>query len=78
MLDVLRLPRDLFRARNPKAPGFTWDPIENPGLIPSGHKARERLDYVLASRELAAAATTCVVFREVGTSDHAPVVVEFS
>jgi exodeoxyribonuclease III len=37
-----------------------------------------RLDYVLASRELAAAAATCVVFREIGTSDHAPVLASFS
>ena len=37
-----------------------------------------RLDYVLASAELAAAATACPVFREVGTSDHAPVVATFT
>jgi exodeoxyribonuclease-3 len=36
-----------------------------------------RLDYVLASRELAAKARTCVVQKEVGTSDHAPVVATF-
>jgi exodeoxyribonuclease-3 len=36
-----------------------------------------RLDYVFASRELAARATSCVVQRETGTSDHGPVVVEF-
>ncbi len=33
-----------------------------------------RLDYVLASRALAARATSCVVLAEAGTSDHAPVV----
>jgi len=36
-----------------------------------------RLDYVLASRTLAAGAVSCPVFREVGTSDHAPVVATF-
>ena len=33
-----------------------------------------RLDYVLASRSLAARAERCAVLAEVGTSDHAPVV----
>jgi exodeoxyribonuclease-3 len=33
-----------------------------------------RLDYVLASKGIAARATSCVVLAEVGTSDHAPVV----
>ena len=33
-----------------------------------------RLDYVLASKAIAARATSCVVLSEVGTSDHAPVV----
>jgi exodeoxyribonuclease-3 len=33
-----------------------------------------RLDYVLASKAIAARAVSCVVLREVGTSDHAPVV----
>jgi exodeoxyribonuclease-3 len=33
-----------------------------------------RLDYVLASKALAAKAQTCVVQREFGTSDHGPVV----
>jgi exodeoxyribonuclease III len=32
-----------------------------------------RLDYVLASRPVAERATGCVVQREIGTSDHAPV-----
>jgi exodeoxyribonuclease-3 len=36
-----------------------------------------RLDYVLASETLAARARTSAVRAEVGTSDHAPVVVEF-
>ena len=37
-----------------------------------------RLDYVLASPALAARAQTCVVQAEVGTSDHAPVVMTAS
>ena len=36
-----------------------------------------RLDYVLASTALAERAARCPVFREVGTSDHAPVLAEF-
>jgi exodeoxyribonuclease-3 len=36
-----------------------------------------RIDYVLASPALAACATRATVQREVGTSDHGPVVVEF-
>ena len=35
-----------------------------------------RIDYVLASEPLAQRAPRCTVYREVGTSDHAPVVVE--
>lgn len=37
-----------------------------------------RLDYVLASASLASRVTSCAVQREVGTSDHGPVVVTFS
>ena len=33
-----------------------------------------RLDYVLASRAIAARASACMVLKEIGTSDHAPVV----
>jgi len=36
-----------------------------------------RLDYVLASGSLAQRARSCPVFREVGTSDHAPVLADF-
>jgi exodeoxyribonuclease-3 len=36
-----------------------------------------RLDYVLASATLAAAARSCVVLREFGTSDHGPVIATF-
>jgi exodeoxyribonuclease-3 len=37
-----------------------------------------RLDYVLASGELASRATSCPSYREVGTSDHAPVIATFN
>jgi exodeoxyribonuclease-3 len=37
-----------------------------------------RLDYVLASPSLAARATECTILREVGTSDHGPVVATFA
>ncbi len=36
-----------------------------------------RLDYVLASESLATKAARCAVYREVGTSDHAPVIATF-
>jgi exodeoxyribonuclease-3 len=37
-----------------------------------------RLDYVIASRALAERAVSCPSFREVGTSDHAPVIATFA
>lgn len=37
-----------------------------------------RIDYVLASEGLAARAVSCPSFREVGTSDHAPLLATFS
>jgi exodeoxyribonuclease-3 len=36
-----------------------------------------RLDYVLASESLAARAAQCIAYREIGTSDHAPVIATF-
>jgi exodeoxyribonuclease-3 len=36
-----------------------------------------RLDYVLASRALFDRVQSCVIQREVGTSDHGPVVAVF-
>jgi exodeoxyribonuclease-3 len=67
---------DTQRALDPEnADLFTWwAPWRN-------MKARNigwRLDYVLVSTPLAAHATSCVVQREFGTSDHGPVVAEFS
>ena len=37
-----------------------------------------RIDYVLASSALAERATSAVIRREIGTSDHGPVVVDFA
>src|SRR5262245_17234561 len=37
-----------------------------------------RLDYVLASEKIAKSAASCVVQREIGTSDHAPVIAQFN
>ena len=61
--------------------GRTLDP-DNPGLFTwwapwRNMRARNigwRLDYILAARPIAARATHCRVLTEVGTSDHAPVV----
>jgi len=36
-----------------------------------------RIDYILASEPLAAKAARCAAYREVGTSDHAPLIAEF-
>jgi exodeoxyribonuclease III len=36
-----------------------------------------RIDYVLASSAVAAKATSAIVQREIGSSDHGPVIVEF-
>jgi exodeoxyribonuclease-3 len=36
-----------------------------------------RIDYVLASQPLAARATSSIIQREIGTSDHGPLVVQF-
>jgi exodeoxyribonuclease III len=37
-----------------------------------------RLDFVLASESLAARVVSCPVLKEVGTSDHAPVLATFA
>jgi exodeoxyribonuclease-3 len=37
-----------------------------------------RLDYVLASEKIAKSAVSCIVQREIGTSDHAPVIAHFN
>jgi exodeoxyribonuclease-3 len=65
--------------------GRTLDP-ENDGLFtwwPPWRNMRERnigwrLDYVLATEALAGRALACTVQKDVGTSDHAPVVATFA
>ena len=66
---------DVGRALDPDNDGlFTWwAPWRNMRQRNIGW----RLDYVLASRALAARATACPVQKEVGTSDHAPVMATF-
>ena len=65
--------------------GRTFDP-DNDGLFTwwaPWRNMRERnigwrLDYVFPSADLAATATACAVQKDVGTSDHAPVMASFS
>jgi exodeoxyribonuclease-3 len=66
---------DVHRRLDPdNADLFTWwAPWRN-------MKARNigwRLDYVMASQSIAARATSCVVQREFGSSDHGPVIAVF-
>jgi exodeoxyribonuclease III len=67
---------DVGRALDPSNDGlFTWwAPWRNMRQRNIGW----RLDYVLASAPLAARAISCPVLRELGTSDHAPVVATFA
>ena len=67
---------DLGRAVDPDNDGlFTWwAPWRNLRQRNIGW----RLDYVMASASLAARVVSCPVQKEVGTSDHAPVVATFS
>lgn len=66
---------DLGRALDPDNEQlFTWWP---PWRNMRQRNIGWRLDYILASAPLAARATRCPVYREVGTSDHGPVVAEF-
>ena len=63
---------DVGRAFDPENPNlFTWWP---PWRNLRARNIGWRLDYVLASRTLAERATSCIVQADVGTSDHAPVV----
>jgi exodeoxyribonuclease III len=66
---------DVHRALDPdNADLFTWwAPWRNLKQRNIGW----RLDYVFASEALAARATSCVVQREFGTSDHGPVIATF-
>jgi len=67
---------DVGRALNPDDPSYYtwWAPWRNLRQRNIGW----RLDYVLASERLAERAVSCPSFREIGTSDHAPVVATFS
>ena len=67
---------DVGRALDPDNDGlFTWwAPWRNLRQRNIGW----RLDYVLASEALASRATACPVQKDIGTSDHAPVMATFS
>jgi exodeoxyribonuclease-3 len=67
---------DVGRALDPDNDGlFTWwAPWRNMRQRNIGW----RLDYVLASATLAARAAACMVQKDVGTSDHAPVMALFN
>jgi exodeoxyribonuclease-3 len=67
---------DVGRALDPDNDAlFTWWP---PWRSLRARNIGWRLDYVLASATLAARAESCMVQKDVGTSDHAPVVAAFS
>ena len=62
---------DVGRAADPQNEGlFTWWP---PWRNMRSRNIGWRLDYILASRRLAQRVESCKVLAEVGTSDHAPV-----
>ncbi len=67
---------DVGRALDPENENlFTWWP---PWRNLRQRNIGWRIDYVLASENMAARATSAVSMREFGTSDHAPVLIEFS
>jgi exodeoxyribonuclease-3 len=62
---------DVGRSRQPDNERlFTWWP---PWRNMRQRNIGWRIDYILASRSIAARVTDCVVLADVGTSDHAPV-----
>lgn len=66
---------DVQRRLDPDNPNlYTWWP---PWRSMRQKNIGWRLDYVLASPSIAARASSCVVLAEVGTSDHAPVMMTF-
>lgn len=66
---------DVQRTLHPDQPDlYTWWP---PWRQMRQRNIGWRIDYVLASTSLAASARSCVAHREVGTSDHGPVVATF-
>ena len=67
---------DVGRAVDPDNDGlFTW---WAPWRQMRQRNIGWRLDYVLASASLAQRVVSCPVQKEVGTSDHAPVLATFS
>jgi exodeoxyribonuclease-3 len=67
---------DVGRAADPDNEGlFTW---WAPWRQMRERNIGWRLDYILASSEIAGTASSCLVRRETGTSDHAPVVATFA
>jgi len=63
---------DVTRTLDPDNQGlFTWWP---PWRNMRQRNIGWRIDYILASRAIAEHATSCAVLADVGTSDHAPVV----
>jgi exodeoxyribonuclease III len=67
---------DLGRALDPDNENlFTWWP---PWREMRARNIGWRLDYVFASAGLASRAAACLVLKDEGTSDHAPVVATFS
>jgi exodeoxyribonuclease III len=62
---------DVGRALDPdNASMFTWWP---PWRNMRQRNIGWRIDYILASKTIASRATSCVVLADIGTSDHAPV-----
>jgi exodeoxyribonuclease-3 len=67
---------DVQRGLHPDTPDiYTWWP---PWRQMRQRNIGWRIDYLLASPMLADQAVTCVAHREVGTSDHGPVVATFN
>src|SRR6185295_16984847 len=63
---------DVGRALNPdSASMFSWWP---PWRNMRSRNIGWRIDYILASKAVAGRAASCAVLADVGTSDHAPVV----
>jgi len=63
---------DVTRALDPDNEGlFTWWP---PWRNMRQRNIGWRIDYILASRAIAERATSCKVLADIGTSDHAPIV----
>jgi exodeoxyribonuclease-3 len=89
-MNVARTERDVHpKERKPRAIGqlpeerALIERLLSRGLVDVGRTLDPenigwRLDYVMASEALAARAVACPVQKDVGTSDHAPVVVAFS